>query len=1086
MKKVLFLPLLFIACLSKAQIIADFESLATTPAISGEQAAVINNPNATGNSSSKVLFYKKTTGNWKSTNLTFTNTINTKKNDRLVFKINSSTQGRVYVKLWNGSTLVKEDWAPEYNFRPEAGKWSETYFNISNIPDKDFNRIEVNASVDNDLAADVYLDDFKLTNSLAPNGEPIVVLTFSPAQIQTGGSILFDASQTYDADGSIASYSWDFKDGTFGTGATISHTFNSDGIFPVVLTVTDNEGKSTQKQVWISVLPTSQKLSKLTFFTANPKTFEKVEAGFLINNNYNNVYDPDEVTVDAIVTLPDNTEMRIPCFYYQKGFYQATGDQWQKDVTQSYWMVRFSSSQTGTHKIRLELIDKDGNIKSADQIFNISQGIKKGIIRLDANNRQYYRHTTGEVYTPTGINVAWGSTTDYYNILNNISAGKANFVRYWHAAFDKQTLEWKNGSGFYKGLGIYSQEVAAEHDSIINLCEAKGIYAQMVIFHHGMFSENVNSNWSDNPYNAVNGGPLAKAEEFFYNDTAKKRTKKLLRYIVARWGYSPNLFAWELFNEVQFTGTNGSQSATWKTNVISWHDEMGKYVKSLDAFKHLVTTSAEDNQLTDLDKQTGLDIVQYHLYNTNLLETQTNKDKDFLKKLTRTAIINGEYGLDVNTADVPFETQRIAIWTGIMAQVPHLMWLWDNYKQTSWGDLFKIPANFLKDKDFVKEGNISDWIFSATQGTVAFTTVGFKTPKSYYAIVYDKSLRDNQSSVVIDLSSLTSGNYTITYTNILTGESTTVNNYAIFAGRNKLTLPSFSKGIVVTLTFIASLTDPVALAETSASKIGLKKTFTISGKNSYNPSANPLEYNWIVTEKPTGSTFTFTNNTLQEITLTPDKAGLFKFVLTVKQNGKSSTSDTLKIWVSANPVANAGEDFEAKIGQATQLDGSKSSDPENDPITYLWEIITAPAGSVKSLTANTTAKPILNADQVGNFLIKLTVSDGFSESSDTVKVSSVIPTAVETPQVISDLNIYPNPAQEKITIYFRANNCNTAEIELIDMFGKKIFSQSILIKPFADNESEISFHQKWLASGSYLLKILCGDKVTVKKILIKK
>ena len=55
-------------------------------------------------------------------------------------------------------------------------------------------------------------------------------------------TIYFDASLSYDMDGLIISYSWDFGDGRISIGKTVNHTFNQSKEYIITLTVTDNYG----------------------------------------------------------------------------------------------------------------------------------------------------------------------------------------------------------------------------------------------------------------------------------------------------------------------------------------------------------------------------------------------------------------------------------------------------------------------------------------------------------------------------------------------------------------------------------------------------------------------------------------------------------------------------------------------------------------------------------------------------------------------------------------------------------------------------------------------------------------------------
>jgi len=252
-KKIIYFFVAFVSLSLKAQLITDFETINSNITISGDQSAIVDNPNKTGNNSLKACYYKKVAGNWKNITFAFTTKLNTNKSDRFIFKINSSTAGRVYVKIWNDNVVLIEGWSPTYDFMPAAGTWTDASIDISSVQNKDFNKIEISASVDNTAAADVYFDDLRLYNSLSPNGNPVINLTISSNQVVVGNAISFDASNSYD-DGSIVSFDWDFNDGNVGSGSKISHTFLSDGVFNVTLKVKDTENQISTKQVLIYVL----------------------------------------------------------------------------------------------------------------------------------------------------------------------------------------------------------------------------------------------------------------------------------------------------------------------------------------------------------------------------------------------------------------------------------------------------------------------------------------------------------------------------------------------------------------------------------------------------------------------------------------------------------------------------------------------------------------------------------------------------------------------------------------------------------------------------------------------------------------
>jgi len=75
-----------------------------------------------------------------------------------------------------------------------------------------------------------------------PNSPPVASFTRTPSSGEAPLGVSFNASGSYDSDGSITSYVWDFGDGRSGTGVTASHTYSSSGTYTARLTVSDNHG----------------------------------------------------------------------------------------------------------------------------------------------------------------------------------------------------------------------------------------------------------------------------------------------------------------------------------------------------------------------------------------------------------------------------------------------------------------------------------------------------------------------------------------------------------------------------------------------------------------------------------------------------------------------------------------------------------------------------------------------------------------------------------------------------------------------------------------------------------------------------
>jgi PKD repeat protein len=132
------------------------------------------------------------------------------------------------------------------------------------------------------------------------NRSPVAVFTESAETVYTGETIFFNASDSYDPDGSIVSYFWDFGDGTNATGITAEHTYADDGNYTVTLTVTDDDGASAS----VSSTKTILNRSPVASFVYSPSF---PIAGEIVVFNASDSYDPDGVIVSYYWDFGDGT-----------------------------------------------------------------------------------------------------------------------------------------------------------------------------------------------------------------------------------------------------------------------------------------------------------------------------------------------------------------------------------------------------------------------------------------------------------------------------------------------------------------------------------------------------------------------------------------------------------------------------------------------------------------------------------------------------------------------------------------------------------------------------------------------------------
>ena len=135
------------------------------------------------------------------------------------------------------------------------------------------------------------------------------------------------------------------------------------------------------------------------------------------------------------------------------------------------------------------------------------------------------------------------------------------------------------------------------------------------------------------------------------------------------------------------------------------------------------------------------------------------------------------------------------------------------------------------------------------------------------------------------------------------------------------------------------------------------------------------------------------------------------------------------------PIVNAGPDRMIFKNQPTVLDGSASYDPELRPLTFNWELLSAPKNSVATVENNNQAFATIIPDRTGTYVFRLTVSDGVNSAYDELKLIAV----PSSPRPLLEVKVEQSPVHVGERASFFASTwyipSNQKEIE-VDVDGE--------------------------------------------------
>ena len=230
------------------------------------------------------------------------------------------------------------------------------------------------------------------------------------------GEITFDGSRSYDRDGIIISWKWDFGDGNSGSGEIVKHTYVHPGEYTVILTVKDEKG-ATDRYTTIARITEGNNPPSTPIISGPTSGHKDTLYEFTFVST-----DPDDDSVRYIIDFGGDV---IETVYFSSGIPITRNHMWSEPGRYIITVKAFDSkieSGTATIDILIDilfvqdfgyLIDEDSD-GIYDSFYSNATGIKTKVEHL--SNGNYLIDIDGEGMQYYEYNSATGSLNAYMRV----------------------------------------------------------------------------------------------------------------------------------------------------------------------------------------------------------------------------------------------------------------------------------------------------------------------------------------------------------------------------------------------------------------------------------------------------------------------------------------------------------------------------------------------------------------------------------------------------------------------------------------------------------------------------------------------
>lgn len=448
----------------------------------------------------------------------------------------------------------------------------------------------------------------------------------------------------------------------------------------------------------------SAQVDRIQILTAQPERLGRVDYLVVLQADWTDPFDSHQVRLDLEARAPSGERVVVPCFY-ESG---ASG-------APSLWRARWCPVEAGTHAVAFILAEGTNVTRAEAPAVDVAPSGRRGFLRV--HDRWTLRFDNGETFRGLGINLGWEARSqddskffralhehprfNYEYMLGSLAARGGNVARTWMCPWNLP-LEWNrivDTDRYSPDTNRFNASAIRRMDELVALAEQLDVRLMLTLDTAGSF---LGGHWALNPYNAANGGPAAVPADFFTSPAARARYKDRLRYLVARWGYSPHVAFWEFFNEIDNAMYGQQPERIADEVVVAWHTEMAAHLAALDPHRRPITTSISHREVTGLNDIPEIAINQRHVYGPPRLVVDTLRAHAMDAK----PYIVGEYAFewDWNKDFTSFAAEmdagfRHGLWYGLFSSTPVLpmSWWWEYFDERGTTDHLR-PVRAVMDR----------------------------------------------------------------------------------------------------------------------------------------------------------------------------------------------------------------------------------------------------------------------------------------------------------------------------------------------------------------------------------------------------